>query len=395
MNMQQNRLNQTIPFNRYIVTGVIVTLVDLCALYALREVAGLPLRWSVIWAFLLANNLSFIINRTWTFRNSRASFVRQYTKFLLTSAVGLTLTVFLMWLLAEKWLLFSTRTDKYYLLCKLLTSGVIVQWNFLSNKLWTFAGALRLPAPERPKTEYAYFLSILIPAYNEQKRIIPTVEAVINYITQRKLNAEILIVDDGSTDHTVDACTTRFEKVPHVRILRGTENRGKGHAIRRGIEAATGEYILFTDADNATPIEEFDRFRPRLTRDAVLIGSRYLQPHRVEIRQPWYRIMLSRAANLLIRFFVLDGVRDTQCGFKVFPSSTGKHLAAMQKIDRFAFDIEFLVLAQLCGYHIEEIPVRWLDSPHSRLRPIRDTVWTFLDLIRIKMNIWRRVYSDA
>ena len=114
----------------------------------------------------------------------------------------------------------------------------------------------------------------------------------------------------------------------------------------------------------------------------------------MERSQPRYRVLLSRAANLLIRLFVIDKVRDTQCGFKAFPQEIGLLLARLQKVNRFAYDIELLSLAQLCGYGIQEIPVRWLNSPNSRLRPVRDAFLTFFDLIRIKMYIWRGVYRQ-
>ncbi len=383
-----------IPFTRYLRTGVIVTLADLLTLYILREFADVPLLLAVFWAFLLASNLSFVLNRIWTFRNTKVSFIRQYTKFLFTSSVGLFTTLFLMWLLAERWRLFSGWTDQYYLISKFLASCVVVCWNFLTNKLWTFANLVQLHPDLHAKKEYPYFLSIIIPAYNEEKRIIPTVEAIINYILQRKLKAEILIIDDGSSDGTSWICKNRFKSIPYVQLIKLSQNQGKGSAIRAGILHSSGEYILFTDADNSTPIEEFEKFSPHLKKNTILIGSRYIQPHLVERSQPRYRVLLSRAANLLIRLFVIDEVRDTQCGFKAFPQEIGLLLARLQKVNRFAYDIELLSLAQLCGYEIQEIPVRWLNSPNSRLRPVRDAFWTFYDLLRIKMFIWRGVYGQ-
>ena len=383
-----------IPFARYLRTGVIVTVTDLLTLYILHEFAGVPLLQAVFWAFLLASNLSFVLNRTWTFRNTNVSFIRQYTKFLFTSSVGLITTLFLMWLLAERWRLFSGWTDHYYLINKFLVSCVVVCWNFLTNKLWTFANLVQLYPELYEKKEYPYFLSIIIPAYNEEKRIIPTVEAVINYILQRKLKAEILIIDDGSSDATSRICKKRFESIPYVHVIQTGENRGKGFCIKLGIRHATGQYMLFTDADNSTPIEEFDKFRPHLKKGYILIGSRYIQPHLVELAQPRYRVILSRTANLLIRLFVVENIQDTQCGFKAFPKEIGSFFAKLQKIDRFAYDIELLSLAQLCGFHIREIPVRWLNSPNSRLRPVRDAFQTLFDLIRIKMYIWRGVYRQ-
>lgn len=382
-------------FRGYLRVGLAVTLVELAALYFLKENLNYRLLPAVVLAFLLASNLGFVLNRVWTFRSNQSTLIRQYTKFLFTSSVGLTVTVLLMWLLAIKWRLFSGWTAHDYLICKLLTSCVIVVWNFLSNKLWTFADAVRLHPDLSRKIEYNHFLSVVVPAYNEEKRILPTVEAIVNYLLQRQIDGEVIIVDDGSDDRTLEVCENRFRKVAFVSTIRTPRNRGKGHAVKFGIQHATGEYVLLADADNSTPVEEFEKFRPHLERDRILIGSRYVHPGLVERAQPWYRIALSRLANRLIRLFVVEGVFDTQCGFKVMPVEFARWFSRLQRVERFAFDIELLSLAQLAGLEILEIPVRWFNSPHSRLRPIRDTLWTFVDLVRIKLFIWRGTYAQA
>jgi len=383
------------PFLRYCVIGAFVTFIDLFSVYVFREFVQAKLLWAVLWGFVLANTTSFILNKYWTFKNYAENIVRQYTRFLIVSLVGLGLTIFLMWLLAEQWKLFSAWTPKYYLICKGLTSGIVVLWNFLSNKLWTFSQEVRLSPRLNFSGEYPCFLSVIIPAYNEQARIIPTLQAVSEYLTRRNLSYEILVVDDGSRDCTSQICRSEFGRHENFRVLRNPMNHGKGFAVKTGIQNARGEYILFADADNSTPIEEFEKFLPLLTPKQVLIGSRYVEPTLVERRQPWYRIFISRAANLIIRCFVVESVKDTQCGFKVFHHEIGEVLSRLQRINRFAFDIEFLSLAQLAGIEIKEIPVRWLNSAGSRIRPIRDTLRTFGDLVLIKFYIWSRAYARS
>jgi dolichyl-phosphate beta-glucosyltransferase len=383
------------PFMRYCVIGTLVTLIDLLAVYILREFAHTRLLWAVFWAFVLANTVSFFLNKYWTFKNYGVNLVRQYTKFLIVSVIGLVLTIFMMWLLAEQLRLFSAWTPRYYLICKGITSGIVMLWNFLNNKLWTFSQEVRLSPSLNFTAAYPCFLSVIIPAYNEQSRVVPTLRAVKEYLLSRNLSHEILIVDDGSRDCTSEVSRAFFDEQDHGRVLRNPANYGKGFAVKTGIQNAAGEYILFTDADNSTPIEEFDKFLPLLSPRRILIGSRYVEPNLVERRQPWYRILISRAANLIIRLFVVEAVKDTQCGFKAFHHEIGEVLSRLQRINRFAFDIEFLSLAQLAGVEIKEIPVRWLNSAGSRIRPIRDTLRTFGDLILIKIYIWSRAYARS
>ncbi len=381
------------PFVRYCIIGALVTFIDLGIVFVMKEVFHAGLMWAVAFGFLIANLTSFLLNKFWTFKNYTITIVRQYTKFFIVSIFGLLLTLFLMWLFAEQLQLFKNLTPRYYLVCKGLISAIVMVWNFLSNNIWTFSHAVRLFPKFNFTRQYAYSLSVIIPAYNEQARIVSTLNDIISYLDDRKISSEILVVDDGSSDNTSARCRELFGRRENFRILRNSTNHGKGFAVKFGIQNAVGEYILFADADNSTPIAEFDKFLPRLSENRILIGSRYAHPDLVERRQPWYRIFISRAANLLIRLFVVDGVKDTQCGFKAFHHEVGDFLLRLQSINRFAFDIEFLSLAQMCGIEINEIPVRWLHSPDSRIRPIRDTMRTFADLVRIKFYIWTGAYA--
>jgi len=384
------------PFTRYCLVGVMITIFDLGIVFLLRNFFQIDLIWAVFWGFILANSVSFVFNKYWTFKNYSISISKQYTKFLIVTFFGLILTLFFMWLFAIHWRLFSNYTQLFYLICKGFTSIIVVIWNFLSNKIWNFANAVRLNPEFSFSCKYPCFLSIVIPAYNEEKRIIQTLDAVMTYLETRKIDSEVLLIDDGSTDNTIQICRDRFNNSEtEFRIIRNPKNHGKGFSVKIGIQNALGEYILFTDADNSTPIEEFDKFLPFLSARCILIGSRYLSPHLVERSQPSHRIMISRFANFIIQLFVIEGIKDTQCGFKVFHHEVANLFSRLQHIHRYAFDIELLNLAQLCDIEIKEIPVRWLNSPESRVRPIKDSLYTFFDILRIKFYVWSRRYSST
>jgi len=260
----------------------------------------------------------------------------------------------------------------------------VLTWNFLANKNWTFTETIRpLSAADR----YDYELTIIIPAFNEEIRIGSTLEAMHRYFDQKSMTREIIVVDDGSTDDTAGVVNAMKRRIHDLRCIRYFPNRGKGYAVKAGVERSRGEYILFADADNSTPIEEFEKFHPLLSHARVVIGSRYLAESAVTIRQPHYRILLGRLGNFLIRVFLFDDIRDTQCGFKAFQHRAARELFSRMKVNRFGFDIELLSIAHLLKYSVREIPVSWYNSPQSRIRPIRDALRTFADLIYIKLNL--------
>jgi len=235
------------------------------------------------------------------------------------------------------------------------------------------------------------YLSIVIPAYNEEKRLPVTLQRIKDYLNKKNLSAEIIVVDDGSTDSTVEKI--RQLKIDNLKILQNAVNCGKGYAVKRGVLEAKGEYILFTDADNSTPIEELDNFLSQVDENTILIGSRYLKESKIEIKQPMFRVMIGRLGNFLIRLLLFENIKDTQCGFKLFPHKIAKGIFSQQRINRFGFDFEILKLAKLRGYRIRELPVTWLNSPISRVNPLKDTLRTFLELIFIRLNLIRGVYK--
>jgi len=232
-------------------------------------------------------------------------------------------------------------------------------------------------------------LSVVIPAYNEGRRLPSTLVEITRYLSDhpRWLPAEILVVDDGSHDNTaaVAQAASTTDDIS-LKCLVHHRNRGKGAAVRTGFGAARGDAILLCDADLATPIEELDRLEENFA-DDVSIASRAVDRSRIERKQPIYRDLMGRVFNLLVQALAVRGIRDTQCGFKLFGGDLGRKTAAVQRIDGFAFDVELLVLARAWGYEIREVAVRWRHVDESRVQPVVHSANMFADVIRV--GWWR------
>ncbi len=226
-------------------------------------------------------------------------------------------------------------------------------------------------------------LSVVIPAYNEQTRLGPTLDKVIAWCAERYAPLEVLVVDDGSTDDTVRLAESRGAP---VRVLRVEANRGKGHAVRRGMLEAQHELVLFTDADLSTPIEELQRLEERLDGAPVVIGSRAAPDSRVELRQPLWRMLMGKTFNRVYRALLRSPLKDTQCGFKLFTRDAARDIFSHATVDRFAFDVEAIVIAQRRGWRVEEVGVRWINSPDSRVHPLWDSARMLWDVLRVR---WR------
>jgi len=232
-------------------------------------------------------------------------------------------------------------------------------------------------------------LSIVIPAYNECERLPPTLDRILRYLGDREGTAEILVCDDGSTDGT-SAVAERIlaaQDRTSWRVLPAARNEGKGAAVRRGVLAAAGESILFSDADLSTPIEEIRKLEAALSGGAdVAIGSRGRPDSEVEVSQPFYREMMGRVFNTIVRTALVHGICDTQCGFKLFRREAARRVFERAKANGLAFDVEILLLARRLGYRIEEVPVRWIDSPDSRVTLVGGPISMLLDLLRIRVR---------
>ncbi|MFA5158950.1 MAG: dolichyl-phosphate beta-glucosyltransferase [Candidatus Omnitrophota bacterium] len=230
----------------------------------------------------------------------------------------------------------------------------------------------------------ATYLSVVIPAYNEEKRLPQSLAAVLDFLKRQPYGSEIIISDDGSQDRTVAVTQELLQGFPH-QVLVTPKNRGKGHAVRQGMLAAAGEYVLFTDADLSTPIEEVARFLTYLEKGQdVVIGSRALPDSRVEIHQNFLRETMGKIFNLIARGWALKGIHDSQCGFKCFRRETAQKLFGLQKLNGFSFDVEILYLAQELGLRLLELPVIWRNSAQSRVQVLRDPLAMFWDVVRIR-----------
>ena len=233
-------------------------------------------------------------------------------------------------------------------------------------------------------------VSVVIPAYNEQARLPASLEKIWNYLP----DAEIIVVDDGSIDDT-RAVVERFAADhPGVRLVNNPGNRGKGYAVRHGMLEATGEWILFTDADLSAPIEEIARLMSAARERSVevVIGSRALDRSLIGVHQSAFREWAGRIFNLLMR--VLTGLPfwDTQCGFKLFSARAAREVFRRQRLDGFGFDVEALFIARRRGFRTMEVPVRWNHVEGTKVSMFRDSAGMFLDLARIRVYQIRGFY---
>lgn len=233
-------------------------------------------------------------------------------------------------------------------------------------------------------------LSLIIPAYNEARRIGPTLHDAETYLARQSYVSEILVVDDGSGDDTASRIRESF---PHVQVVSYRPNRGKGHAVKVGMQQAHGDYCVFSDADGSTPIQELEKLWPRFEAGAdVVIGSRSLPASDVEVRQHVLRETMGRVFNLFVKSVVMSGYVDTQCGFKGFTRRSVDILFARQRLDGFSFDTELLFIARKHGLRIDQVPVRWRNAERSRVHIFKDSFRMFRDLFRIRVNDWMSRY---
>ena len=229
--------------------------------------------------------------------------------------------------------------------------------------------------------------SIVIPAYNEAARILPSLRAITAYMRDRGQPYEILVVDDGSTDATASVVEALLASTPEIRLLRNPRRQGKGAAVRQGMREAVGRLQLFADADGATPIQELAQLEQALTAGADLaIGSRALASRLpgYAIKARLHRTLLGNLFNRIVRLSGLRGIADTQCGFKLFRRPIAQDLFSVSSIDGYSFDLELLYIARQRGYHIAEIPVNWSDQPGSKVHALRDGLSMLRELALIK-----------
>jgi dolichyl-phosphate beta-glucosyltransferase len=238
-------------------------------------------------------------------------------------------------------------------------------------------------------------ISIIIPAYNEEKRIQKTLERIFSYMKEKKHDFEIIVVDDGSKDKTVELVELFRKKNSkgkkkadknRIKILKNIKNKGKGHSVKRGMLSGEKKWLLFSDADLSTPIEEIEKFEKYIDQYLIIIASRNLKESQIKIKQPKIRSTLGKIFPFVVNLFTIRGIKDTQCGFKLFRKDVAEKIFPLQTSKRFAFDVEVLFIAKKHGYKIKEIPVIWINALGSKVDPIKDSISMFFDLIRFRFN---------
>ncbi|MCE5197606.1 glycosyltransferase family 2 protein [bacterium] len=231
------------------------------------------------------------------------------------------------------------------------------------------------------------YLSLVIPAYNEEKRIASTLSSVQSFMDSFGQSYELIIVDDGSTDSTLDEVRRMVSGDGVVRVVSYIPNRGKGYAVRQGVIASRGEYIAFSDADLSAPIDQlvklFDAIKSGYD---VAIGSRAADGAEIPVHHPLYRELGGKALNMVIQALAVPGIKDTQCGFKLFRGIVAKDIFSRCFIDGWGFDIEVLYIARKLGYSIAEVPVKWSHAEGSKIHPFSAGVKVMQDIIRIRTH---------
>ena len=238
------------------------------------------------------------------------------------------------------------------------------------------------------------YYSFIIPAYNESERLATSLPKVFAYIRERKIQAEVIVVNDGSTDDTAEIARSFVSRYPQIRLLENPGNRGKGYSVRNGMLHAHGDVLLFTDADLSSPIYEATKLFAAIEGGAdVAIGSRWLEAALQTERQPWYRQLYGRLFNLALRMILGLKYRDTQCGFKAFTRAAAQTVFSRQRVERWGFDPELLFLANKFKLRTVEVAVEWAHDHRSKISPIRDGLKMGVEMLAVRWNDLRGLYE--
>jgi len=237
-------------------------------------------------------------------------------------------------------------------------------------------------------------LSVIVPAYNEEKRLPKTLAEIDKYLRKQIYEYEIIVVNDGSKDRTGEIVKNLKKQIANLKLIDNKENKGKGFVVRQGLLAAKGDIRLFTDADNSTSIEQVEKMFPYFKQGFdLVIGSRDVKGAIIANPQPWYRIILGNIFNLMVQAATgLWGIWDTQCGFKALSQKAANDILPRCRIDRWAFDPEILVIAKKLGYRIKEVPIVWVNNPESKVK-LKGIIRMAFDLFKIKWNLISKKYE--
>ncbi len=244
------------------------------------------------------------------------------------------------------------------------------------------------------------YLSVIIPAYNEAKRLPLTLVDVDKHLSKNDFSYEIIVINDGSKDQTAEIVKRFSHLMKNLRLINNKENHGKGWVVRQAMLDAKGDVRIFMDADNSTTIDQFSKMMPYLPPPGgekgkydIVIGSRDVPGAKLVPPQPWHKRIAGDAGNLFIQILLLPGMWDTQCGFKAFTAESTKRIFSILKIDRWAFDVEALSLAKKFGYKIKEIPVVWVNNPFSKVK-LSGYIKFLWEVIKIKWWLTRGKYKE-
>jgi len=244
--------------------------------------------------------------------------------------------------------------------------------------------SMEMPNDKGPLTSIE--LTVVIPAYNEEMRLPKTLPLVISFLDENFTSYEVIVVDDGSSDSTSEVVQKIFGDNPHLVLISYNINQGKGYAVRKGVLAARGKYVLISDADLSTPIEEVWKLLAPLRSGTcdVAIGSRALRDSKIVKYQPIYRMLMGKIFNKFVCLLAVRGIVDTQCGFKCFNSKWGREIFSRSRISGFGFDVEALFVARRLGLAVQEIGVSWCNDPLSKVHPIYHSLQMLRDLMRVR-----------
>jgi dolichyl-phosphate beta-glucosyltransferase len=232
-------------------------------------------------------------------------------------------------------------------------------------------------------------LAVIVPAYNEEPRLQRSLERIGEYLSTQAYDWTVFVVDDGSTDSTADIALRMTVSNPRLKLISYTPNKGKGCAVRTGMIQAEGDWLLLCDADLAAPIEEVEKLFAAAK--PIAIGSRPLRESNLEIRQPWWREFAGRAFNFAVQAMSIRGIKDTQCGFKLFSRQAAKDIFPRCRFDGFSYDFEALMVGRALGYEIAEVPIRWSHQEGSKVRLLRDGFRMLRDLLILRLTLRSRL----
>lgn len=251
-----------------------------------------------------------------------------------------------------------------------------------------------MPTPEPVPPDHAPFLSLIVPAYNEERRLLTSLRQIKAYLQRQSYPSEVIVVDDGSVDGTAEVVETFMSEYTSLHLVRAVHG-GKGHACKQGIFHSRGQWLFLCDADLSMPIAELSSFVPLFNQRApILIASREL-PASQRYGEPWYRHLMGRVFNALVQMLAVRGIQDTQCGFKCFRADVARDIFRVQRISGWGFDVEVLFVARKRGYDIIEVPINWYYRSHSKVHPLRDTIHMFREVWQVRWNDWHRCYEAS